>query len=95
MKLLDLSCPNCGSKMSLNTETKECTCNSCGGTFLLDDETQKQQIDSESAAEAGYQFEMGRQKAQSEVRANNLRTSQSSYGNTRSNKKKSNVWLHK
>lgn len=93
MKLLDLSCPNCGAKMSLNMETKECTCNSCGGTFLLDDETQKQQIDSESAAEAGYQFEMGRQKAQSEVRANNLRTSQSSYGNTRNNKKKTNIWL--
>lgn len=97
MKLLDLSCPNCGSKLSLNKETNECTCNSCGGTFLLDDENQTQQFDAESAAEAGYQFEIGRQKAQSEVRKNTVvssqRTSQSGYRNTNSQRGKSNIWL--
>ena len=71
MKLLDLTCPNCGSKLSYNKETGECTCTSCGGKFLLDDDSDKKQIEINNAKEAGYEFEKGRQKAQAEARRNN------------------------
>lgn len=66
MKLINMTCPNCGSKLLVDKTSGECVCNSCGGTFLLDDEAQHVKYD--NAEEAGYQFEMGRQKAQSENR---------------------------
>ncbi len=66
VKLINMTCPNCGSSVSVNKETMECTCNSCGSTFLLDDETQH--ISYDNAEDAGYQFEKGRQKAMAEQR---------------------------
>ncbi len=72
MKLLNMTCPNCGSKLTLNKETGECKCESCGGVFMLDDESTTQHIRYDNAEEAGYQFEKGRQKAQSENARNNV-----------------------
>ena len=64
MKLLNLTCPNCGSKLTVDKEACECHCDSCGGSFLLDDDAQHVKYD--NAEEAGYEFEKGRQKAMRE-----------------------------
>lgn len=42
------------------------TCQYCGATTLIDDEVQHIQYD--NAEEAGYRFEKGRQRAQTEAR---------------------------
>lgn len=86
MKLINMTCPNCGSKLLVDKSSGECVCNSCGGTFLVDDEAQHVKYD--NAEEAGYQFEKGRQKAKSENRRYNNTT-------TTTPKKKSNipVWV--
>ena len=65
MKLVNMNCPNCGSRLSLNRSTGECECNSCGGIFMLDDE--KQHVSFDDMDDAGYEFEMGRQRAREEI----------------------------
>lgn len=92
MKFLSMTCPNCGSKLSLDKETGECICNSCGGQFLLEAESPTQHIEIDNAEDAGYEFEKGRQKAQAEA----PRDHSSSYVNTtatrtNSSSKKSNL----
>ncbi len=90
MKLLNMNCPNCGSKLSVDKESGECKCESCGGVFMLDDESTTQHIKYDNAEEAGYQFEKGRQKAQRE----NIRNNNTNYNVARSTaqpKKKSNI----
>lgn len=37
MSYITLKCKNCGSNMTLNTESHSATCNHCGSTFLLAD----------------------------------------------------------
>ena len=37
MKLLSLTCPNCGANIEVNSELTMCTCNFCGKQFLVDD----------------------------------------------------------
>lgn len=93
MKLLNMNCPNCGSKLSINKESRECRCESCGGVFILDDESSTQHIKYDNAEEAGYQFEKGRQKAQRENARNN--TTINTVRATSQTKKKSNIpiWL--
>ncbi|MBR3533803.1 MAG: hypothetical protein IKN80_07990 [Clostridiales bacterium] len=93
MKLLNMNCPNCGSKLSVNKDSGECRCESCGGVFMLDDESTTQHIKYDNAEEAGYQFEKGRQKAQKE-NARNYATI-NTVRPTVQQKKKSNIpiWL--
>lgn len=71
MKLINMTCPNCGSKLTVNKEDNECICESCGVSFLIDDNVQHVQYD--NAEEAGYQFEKGRQKAQRDNARNTVR----------------------
>ena len=66
MKLVDMTCPNCGSKLAVDKDNKECRCESCGAIFMLDDGSTTQHIQYDNAEEAGYQFEKGRQKAAQE-----------------------------
>lgn len=87
MKLVNMTCPNCGSKLLVDKTTGECACNSCGGLFLLDDETQH--IKYENAEEAGYQFEKGRQKALNEYKKRGTNTT----GSTSKKKSKLPVWV--
>ena len=70
MKLLNMNCPNCGSKLTINKESGVCFCDSCGGEFLLDDESITHHVEFDNAEDAGYEFEKGRQKAQAEARRN-------------------------
>ena len=64
MRLIDLKCPNCSSVMKVDSEEKEVMCEYCGTKFAVDDEVQHIQYD--NAGQAGYEFEKGRQRAQSE-----------------------------
>lgn len=65
MKLVDTTCPHCGSAIKVDAGNKNAVCEFCGTTFLIDDEVQHIQYD--NAEEAGYKFEKGRQRAQAEA----------------------------
>lgn len=86
MKIISMSCPNCGASLQVNADKKKLTCNYCGNYFFLDDEVQHIQYD--NAEEAGYQFERGRQRAQAEARNVNNRQQI-----TISRPQKKNTWL--
>lgn len=66
MKLIDLKCPRCGATLKNVRDRNNIVCQYCGNSFVLDDETKVVRYDSESAEEAGYQFEKGRLRAQNE-----------------------------
>ena len=87
MKLLNMSCPNCGSKLSFDKESGECTCSSCGGKFLLDNESTTQHVEFDNAEDAGYEFEKGRQKAQAEARRLNGYSNSGSASTKKTNNK--------
>lgn len=65
MKLIDLTCSNCGALLQVNSELTKCICNYCGKEILIDQEVQHHKID--NAYEAGYLAEMGRQKALQDI----------------------------
>lgn len=96
MKLINLSCPNCGSQLSVDSETKQAKCEACGNIMLIDDSVQHVQYD--NAEMAGYEFEKGRQRAQAERFMQSAQPQQKSnvkyWQNTEVNKNnKSNIWL--
>ena len=80
MKLITLKCPNCGAQLNVDANKESVYCEHCGTRILIDDEINRLQID--NAEEAGYQFEKGRQRAQSEI-----------HQNTQPSKKKRKTWL--
>ena len=65
MKIIETKCPGCGASMSFNSDQKELKCDFCGKALIVDDETKNLKIG--NAEELGYQFERGRQRAQSEI----------------------------
>ena len=70
MKLVSFSCPSCGAH--LDVEERRATCPYCGMSFALEDEVQAVRM--EGAAQAGYEFEMGRIRAQQEVASQTARS---------------------
>lgn len=66
MKLLKLSCPNCGAELQNNIENGKIRCKYCNTEFLLDNEVTHVKYDNPN--EAGYEFEKGRIRAQQEER---------------------------
>ena len=64
MKLVEMKCKNCCSKLEVDSEAKEVTCNYCGTIFKIDDEIQR--IKYEDMEQAGYEFEKGKIRAQQE-----------------------------
>ena len=66
MRLIELKCPHCSSSLRLDENSKQAICDYCGAGFVIDDETQYGSYD--DAEKAGYAFEKGRQKAQSEIK---------------------------
>ena len=66
LKLINLSCPNCGSQLQIDADNKQAKCDFCGNLLLIDDGIQHIQYD--NAENAGYEFEKGRQRAQAEQR---------------------------
>ncbi len=85
MKLITLKCPNCGAQLNVDANKESVYCEHCGTRILIDDEINRLQID--NAEEAGYQFEKGRQRAQSEIHQRDT------YQNTQPSKKKRKTWL--
>lgn len=65
MKLVTLTCPCCGAQLNVNAEFSKATCPFCNNSFPIDKEVQHLKLD--GAAQAGYEFEKGRQRAQAEA----------------------------
>ena len=65
MRIVDTTCTKCGANLHIDTGCKSAFCEYCGAQLLIDDEVQHMQID--NAERAGYAFEKGRQRAQSEA----------------------------
>ncbi len=66
MKIVSMVCPNCGASIQVDSDKKNLTCNYCGNNLFIDDEVQHVQFD--NVEETGYQFEKGRQRAQTEAK---------------------------
>ena len=64
MKLMDVKCPGCGAMMHVEDGARQAVCEYCGTAVPIDDEAVHVKID--GAAQAGYEFERGRQQAQAE-----------------------------
>ena len=65
MKLVSMVCPGCGANLEVNVELHSITCNYCGNQFVLDPEIIHVQHD--FTEDAGYNFELGRIRAQAET----------------------------
>lgn len=61
MKLISITCPNCGAKLQTTSNAKTLTCDYCNCDVMVDDEVKRIQL--QNAEQAGYEFEMGRQRA--------------------------------
>ena len=61
MKLVSVTCPNCGGKLEVTSNSKLVTCDYCNSDFMIDDEIKRMRLD--DAEQAGYEFEKGRQRA--------------------------------
>lgn len=61
MKLVSITCPNCGGKLEVTSNSKMVTCDYCSSDFMIDDEIKRMRLD--DAEQAGYEFEKGRQRA--------------------------------
>ena len=93
MRLINMTCPNCGSQLQIDLDNKQATCQYCGNALLIDDGVQHVQYD--NAENAGYEFEKGRQRAQAEQSRNNVsQTATVKYWQQPQQQKKSNnmVW---
>lgn len=64
MKLIDVVCPHCGAALNVDAENRKASCEHCGAMLFVDDEVQR--VNVENAEQAGYDFEKGRQRAESE-----------------------------
>ena len=90
MKLINMTCPYCGSTLKIDLTNRSASCEYCGAKLLIDDEVRHVQYD--NAEEAGYKFEKGRQRAQAEA-ARTLNRSPKQYQQTPKPPKKRRTWL--
>ena len=73
MKIVDVSCPACGSRLKITDTQDFVTCEHCGKQFFVDDEVKRSETriehhySAEDAENAGYLFEKGRLRAQQEA----------------------------
>lgn len=92
MKLINMTCPYCGSTLKIDPTNRSASCEYCGAKLLIDDEVKHVQYD--SAEEAGYKFEKGRQRAQAEAEAaRTLNRNPKQYQQTPKPPKKRRTWL--
>ena len=64
MKIEPYRCPQCGAMLNVATEKSPVLCQYCGSALIVSDE--KLHIRFENMEKAGYEFEKGRQRAQTE-----------------------------
>lgn len=77
VKLVALKCPSCGAQLNVDIDLKRASCQFCGAVLPIDDEVQHVQYD--NASQAGYEFEMGRLRAQAEAREQEAKRQQIEY----------------
>ncbi len=53
MKLVNFKCPNCGSGIGADTDSRTVTCEYCGSTFAIDDESLTVNVNLSGQEEAG------------------------------------------
>ena len=66
MKIVSILCPHCGATLQSSPNAKMLTCDYCNCDFMVDDEVKRVRL--QDAEQAGYEFEMGRQRALKELR---------------------------
>lgn len=66
MRLVSITCPHCGAKLQTTANVKMLTCGYCNNDVMVDDEVKR--VCLADAEQAGYEFEMGRQRALKELR---------------------------
>lgn len=65
MKLIEFKCPSCGADLKTDASREMMYCEYCGKRLILDDESTRVKISIDNAREAGFEFEQGRMRAQS------------------------------
>ena len=65
MKLVSIACPHCGAKLQTTLNAKMLTCDYCNNDVMVDAEVKR--VCLVDAEQAGYEFEMGRQRALKEL----------------------------
>ena len=65
MRLIDMTCPHCGSALKVDADRQKAFCQYCGTELLIDDEVKH--VRYENAEQTGYEFEKGRLRAQMEA----------------------------
>lgn len=65
MRLIDMTCPHCGSALKVDADRQKAFCQYCDTELLIDDEVKR--IRYENAEQTGYEFEKGRLRAQMEA----------------------------
>jgi DNA-directed RNA polymerase subunit RPC12/RpoP len=66
MRLVSITCPHCGAKLQTTSNAKILACDYCNNDVMIDDEVKR--VCLADAEHAGYEFEMGRQRALKELR---------------------------
>ncbi len=66
MKIVGIMCPHCGARLQATPNVKILTCDYCNNDVMIDDEVKR--VCLADAERAGYEFEMGRQRALKELR---------------------------
>ena len=77
MKLIELKCKNCGSKLKVAEDFTDIICQFCGANFKIDDEVVHHKID--DAEKTGYEMEKGRLRAQKEYEEEEQERRQAEY----------------
>lgn len=67
MRLVDMTCPQCGALLQVDDTKQEAVCSYCGAKLLIDDGEVHHHVHYDNAEDAGYKFEKGRQRAQAEA----------------------------
>ena len=70
MKLISITCPDCGAHLQATANVKVLTCDYCNTDFMIDDELKHFCL--QDAEQVGYEFEKGRQRALKELRADEV-----------------------
>ena len=66
MRLISITCPNCGAKLQATPNVKKLTCDYCNCDVMVDDEVNRFRL--QDAEQAGDEFEIGRQRALKELK---------------------------
>ena len=69
MRLVSMTCPNCGAQLQVDIDRTQVYCENCGTKLLMQDDVHH--IVYDNAEDAGYRFEMGRLRAQEEIEKKN------------------------